>query len=625
MGRDPPPSLLLSLRRTPFCPVLRILGVGSPATFFPRHIKCDKGDPCGQCVRKGRPCLRVTKLKFRHITAPIDADGNRGEPQYEFSKTQKWCRVSGKRLRFIDETSDVTSIHNDDFDSEDDILSDEDVPPSPPRPTPRGQNESSRTVATPQFEGWAPSPATQAIENPSQQPPPIDRVHTYPITKLPALHPYQSPGCASHMSVDEPPRAFSPVPRSQISGPIGSISSFGSAGPSDDPSLPEPQRPFGTSSFPLRDHREASLVRYFTEFIVPAFDFGDSRKRFTTLIPSRAALSPLLLNAVLAVSAKSRDAEDDLAFYDKTAEHYYRVALELLKPALVASASEVGDTHVAAAVLLRLYHKIDLSEVISPSDEAPRSIYDFLVSRTAHHPTPGGLSEAALRGWIRLEIFCAVMRQETLDVRLDDLGFDRALSPADDDTWAWRMVLHSMDVVRYCFGAGGRSSVAYDKLAAYAARWMGAVPESFQPVFVRNPPTGEGDVFPEILLLSDAVVVGMQHFHLNRLLLTAHNPNVPRLGKNQKMAARALDKEITNDIKILCGIADSMGRSNPAHIIACMGITLAGDRLKSQPEQEAVCNMFSATADAFCWDTSPILQHLKDAWGWPEAMACGPG
>ncbi|KAF6832701.1 arca-like protein [Colletotrichum musicola] len=537
----------------------------------------------------------------------LDADGNRGEPQYEFSKTQKWCRVSGKRLRFIDETSDVTSIHNDDFDSEDDILSDEDVPPSPPRPTPRGQNESSRTVATPQLEGWAPSPVTQAIENPNQ-PPPIDRVHTYPITKLPALHPYQSPGCASHVSVDEPPRAFSPVPRSQISGPIGSISSFGSAGPSDDPSLPEPQRPFGTSSFPLRDHREASLVRYFTEFIVPAFDFGDSRKRFTTLIPSRAALSPLLLNAVLAVSAKSRDAEDDLAFYDKTAEHYYRVALELLKPALalVAYPSEVGDTHVAAAVLLRLYHKIDLSEVISPSDEAPGSIYDFLVSRTAHHPTPGGLSEAALRGWIRLEIFCAVMRQETLDVRLDDLGFDRALSPADDDTWAWRMVLHSMDVVRYCFGAGGRSAAAYDKLAAYAARWMGAVPESFQPVFVRNPPAGEGDVFPEILLLSDAVVVGMQHFHLNRLLLTAHNPNVPRLGKNQKLAARALDKEITNDIKILCGIADSMGRSNPAHIIACMGITLAGDRLKSQPEQEAVCNMFSATADAFCWDTSPM-------------------
>lgn len=184
---------------------------------------------------------------------------------------------------------------------------------------------------------------------------------------------------------------------------------------------------------------------------------------------------------------------------------------------------------------------MSVSEVISPSDEAPMSIYDFLVSQTARHPAAGGLSEAALRGWIRLEIFCAVMRQETLDVRLDDLGFDRALSPTDDDTWAWRMVLHSMDVVRYCFGTGGRSVAAYDKLAAYATRWMGAVPESFQPVFVRNPLAGDDEVFPEILLLSDAVVVGMQHFHLNRLLLTAHNPNIPRLGKNQKLATLAMD------------------------------------------------------------------------------------
>lgn len=107
-------------------------------------------------------------------------------------------------------------------------------------------------------------------------------------------------------------------------------------------------------------------MRYFTEFIVPAFDFGDSRKRFTMLIPSRAALSPVLLNAVLAVSAKSRDADEDLAFFDKTAEHYYRAAFELLKPALVASASEVGETHVAAAVLLRLYHKIDSKLSSSP-------------------------------------------------------------------------------------------------------------------------------------------------------------------------------------------------------------------------------------------------------------------
>ncbi|KAJ0307727.1 hypothetical protein Brms1b_009847 [Colletotrichum noveboracense] len=254
-----------------------------------------------------------------------DGDGNRGEPQYEFSETQKWCKINSKRIRFIDETTDINSIHNDDYDSDEDIVSEEEpAPPSPPKAN---------------------------------------------------------------------------------------------------------QRP---------------------------------------------------------IAAKSRDEEETLAFFDKPAEHYYAVALSLLSPVLIDPSAEVDDLHVTAAVLLRLYNSISV----------------------------------------------------------------------------------------------------YEKLSTYAAQWMKAAPETFLPIFVENPPN-EG-VFPEILLINDSVVVGLQFYHLNRILLTAHNPNVPRLGKNLKLAAQTLDvgflsfitypdigmlnfgalvqNEIINDIKIMCGIAESHGRGTPAHM-----------------------------------------------------------
>ncbi|KAF4921534.1 hypothetical protein CGCVW01_v005972 [Colletotrichum viniferum] len=541
---------------------------------------------------------------FRHITVTGDGEGNRGEPQYEFSETQKWCKINSKRIRFIDETTDINSIHND-YDSDEDIVSEEEpAPPSPPKANQRRRRESSNRVA------WAPfSDVGQSnlhASGPEEGSPlPIERGIPYPLTKLPALHPhgpYDSSESAGQASLDDLPRTVSPVPRSQLSGPIGSISSIGSNSVSEDPSLPEPQRSFHSSNFPLKDHREADLVRYFLEFIAPPFDYGDPHRRFTTVLPQHAAISPLLLNAILAIAAKSRDEQETLAFFDKPAEHYYAVALNLLSPVLIDPSAEVDDLHVTAAVLLRLYTSIselDLASLDKPLVDHS-TIWEFLTSR-ANFTTKGSLSEAAFSGWLRLEIWRSVMQQETLKFKLDHLDLDRSLQPADDETWAWRMILHTIDIIGYCFGDETNSAV-YEKLSNYAAQWMKAAPETFLPRFVENP-RNEG-VFPEILLINDSVVVGLQFYHLNRILLTAHNPNVPRLGKNLKLAAQTLDNEIINDIKIMCGIAESHGRSTPAHIIACMGIALAGDRFRSYPEQEALCEVFSSTAEAYAWDTA---------------------
>ncbi|OHW92222.1 hypothetical protein CSPAE12_09233 [Colletotrichum incanum] len=80
----------------------------------------------------------------------------------------------------------------------------------------------------------------------------------------------------------------------------------------------------------------------------------------STLIPQYAALSPALLNAVLALAAKFHDKEGSLAFFDKPADRYYDAAVESLKPAFNDSHLEAEEIEFAAAVLLRIYQVIGI-------------------------------------------------------------------------------------------------------------------------------------------------------------------------------------------------------------------------------------------------------------------------
>ncbi|KAK6209790.1 ArcA-like protein [Colletotrichum tabaci] len=501
----------------------------------------DKGAPCGQCVRKGRDCIRATKLKFRHITGKDEAGDSvrhRGEPQYEFSESQQWCRLSSKRLRFIDETAEINTIHNDGSDSEDDTLSEVDaiLASSTAPTTSQSVIKDARNAHVTPLEDSGPFsiPVIRSREEPSLLP--IERGQPYPLTSLPAPEPQPTLRSlpSNSLNLNDLAQNVSSNIRSQFSGPIGSISDIGSGSSAEDPSLPEPRRTFDGTSLPLRDRREAYLVRFFVDHIAAPFDFGDTFNRVSTLIPQYAALSPVLLNAVLALAAKSNDREEKLAFFDKPASRYHDIAVDLLEPVLSDSHSEVDEIQFAAAVLLRIYQIID---TVRATIQAPPAILDFLTSHV-RVPEKGSLLEATIWSWMNAEIFRSVMRNEPLNLCfLDPINFDRSLEPADDHVWAFRMILHTIDILDYVFGET-KDPTTYSQLASYAARWIRAAPDSFTPVFVQSPP--ENEFFPEILLINDSAVLGNMHYQLSRVLLTMHNPDAPRLSKRSSHAARVM-------------------------------------------------------------------------------------
>ncbi|TKW50347.1 hypothetical protein CTA1_568 [Colletotrichum tanaceti] len=562
-----------------------------------------------------------------------DGSRNRGEPQYEFSESQKWCRLSSKRIRFIDETAEINSIHHDGSDSEeDDTLSEvvDAVPTGSTAPT------ASQSVAKHVGNAHAApledtGPASIPVVLPGgehQSLLPIERGQPYPLTNSPAPEPQSalllhSPPSNSLENLDDlVTQNLSSNARSQFSGPIGSISDVGSGISAEDPSLPEPRRTFDGTGLPLKSRREAYLVRLFVDRTAAPFDFGDalSRASLSALIPQYAALSPVLLNAVLALAARSNDRDGKLPFFDKPAGRYHDVAVHLLGPALSDAHSEVDEIHFAAAVLLRIYQIID---TVGATIQAPPAILDFLTSRV-RVPEKGSLLEATIWSWIPAEIFWSVMRNEPLNLGLnmcfpDPVGFDRSLGPADDHVWASRMMLHTMDVLDYAF-AETKDPTTHARLASYAAGWIAAAPDSFVPVFVQSPPPPENGLFPEILLINDSAVLGNMCYQLSRVLLTMHDPDAaaPRLSRGSSRVARAMENEIRTDVKVICGIAESISGCNPAHIVASIAIALAAAYLTIREEQVELYRLFSQTATYFCWETGLIMNRLREAWGWSE-------
>jgi hypothetical protein len=115
----------------------------------------------------------------------------------------------------------------------------------------------------------------------------------------------------------------------------------------------------------------------------------------------------------------------------------------------------------------------------------------------------------------------------------------------------------------------------------------------------------------------DEIIIGLQHYHLSRILLAAHNPRVPRLGPGRVQALRAMDEEIREHVRKMCGMCLSNPSTPPNFTYASMGVTMAGDKFTDRREQEALIAILETCDRQHAWPTGHAMENLKAAWGWP--------
>ncbi|CAH0046795.1 unnamed protein product [Clonostachys solani] len=504
------------------------------------------------------PCSQCAKRKLSCNKGSKARFRLMSEGSKEFPSDQTWCRTISKRIEFVDQSLEIARQYDGGSEAEDEEF-------------PADRFKDHAHISPPIAENCDPNsrlpPASNSLSIEDQIISQISPQTGSDISQSPLIRDWAQP--ASECSIESTIRQFKRLELPQAA---------------------------------LKEKDKALLIRHFVQVVGPAFDFYDEGRKVGRELTERAISCQPLLHLVYNASAKSLGLSLDL---DNPSES--------LDSPIALSHIDDGNNGAAAALLSRFIFNLEDRHDLSQS-------FTILDTPSPRFHIQDEFQEAIMWASLRQEVFFALMNQRHVDVPVDrhaleSLLQDHLLQTADDGTWCNRMLLHLFDTIQYCFG-DAHSSSTYDQLFSYANTWMSSKPSSFTPVFSQDGP--DGQILPEIWFLHSCAAAGMQYYHLVRILLTAHNPRVPRIGPAKKAAIEWIDEQVRGHAKMVCGIAESLEEINPGHLSACMAIALAGDYFHEEEEQAILLNLMTKTSSYYGWSTGSTQKYLQETWKLPE-------
>lgn len=324
----------------------------------------------------------------------------------------------------------------------------------------------------------------------------------------------------------DPGSAPSPTPHMDVAGIRGEISRVAV---SKDISRTYGPVPHGSTlglasvdsvPYPLTEHHEVRLMQYYLTYMCTwvchvifdqgrdrgtellEFDLCDSRRHFANVVPPRAASCPTLLNAIFALS--SRHLSLNAQFDPYASDRYHQACLKHLTTISSDSSALNDDNLLAATILLRTLEELDVP-LIGTDHEGHLLGIQLFMNTCDSTTAPSSLRLASFWIGMRQEVTMSYASQRPVKIKLDHEFIDRSFSPADDDTWANRIVVHSADVINYCFGNSGPNRLRYQELIDYDQAWLRARPVSWLPIAYSAPNESSGEAFPHIIYLNHAV------------------------------------------------------------------------------------------------------------------------
>ncbi|CAI9635067.1 unnamed protein product [Alternaria burnsii] len=602
-----------------------------------RHIKCVKlrdSEKCKYCTERKKPCVRGNAFRFRPVTAVkfnAGEDIGSAEQSLEFRVGQQWVDIPSS-LHFVEPNKDSGDEEEHEAVPEgeanpESTSNDVDVTSNGRRPDQSLDGVSSEsqlassyrdvnpfaTVPIPEFDDTSDLPSIHDVLSTTHIPPSL--VHgtsagsnnaSQHIRAASSINPLAN---TSHWQASPGSlQRLSQSPSVSKKSPFGSITNNQSPYNSTafSPSSAPPLR------WPVNSAHEARLFHHYLFFCTSWIDVCDPRRHFAVEVPKRAAHFPVILNGILGVAARHCWLMGKAA---DVSQPYIDQCLQALIVALEDPLAHWDENFLIAVILLRLH------EEMGESDEHCHHLGTArILNSISSFAADGGLRESASWVSLRQHIYVSLTTQKPLNLSLDNYRHSAVFSEFDDESWANRIIFLFANVLQAVFGGSNNGSEnvsreTWKDLSDEVDEWERTKPWTFSAFHV-EPDAGdrfEGS-WPEQLCPSGVVAVGLQYYHLCKILLTIYSPNASLVGLAGVRARKSTDAAIRKHMRITIGYGVSNSHCGNAmfqgsHILSACGAYIIDPR-----EQQACVEYLEQLQKLIGWRTDGVLRDLREQW-----------
>ncbi|XHG08615.1 hypothetical protein AWENTII_011709 [Aspergillus wentii] len=367
---------------------------------------------------------------------------------------------------------------------------------------------------------------------------------------------------------------------------------------------PSPQsQPFSLSE------REAILMRNFVENMALWADITDPQRHFEVEVPMRAVDEPVLRFAIFAFSSRHIDRQEN----SETAEalQYHNHCLQLLIPVLSGVRDDITEVILAAVAILRQHEEMDCEDNQFHLTGTTR-----ILNTVSSFGSSGGLGEAAAWLCLRQDIYISLTSQKPLRTDLQSFDSSDVFQRNDDFAWASRMVFLLAKVLKCAFSH--ESSTAQRNvlrgIEGEVENWNITKPRTFNPIrFV--PRSQERQMrFPSIWMLLSVHVVGLQYYHLAKIVLAFSSRPSSLPAYENFRHSRNIEKTVRNHLLTVLGLAKSNTKAENTLFTARHSLVAWGWVLRHKLDQEAAEDLLKDMETTTGWNMKQLIQSLRDQW-----------
>ncbi|KAL3455100.1 hypothetical protein BJX64DRAFT_80318 [Aspergillus heterothallicus] len=545
-----------------------------------RHIKCTitKGAPsCNECTRLSRVCRLDPPFRFKTVRHVYQkSQGTASKFELAWDDRQPWVKVPHS-LMFVEESAE-------DPDSDVQLEAPIDNPPAATNFTATSHLHTTNISST-------------------QEQFPITDNHGRTLPPLPGSSPPDERRTISSIGI-------SPKPANGPS-PLPSVSSWADLSPSLSSLSPNLSVP------PAMTSREAFLLRSFIQNHAPKYDICDSNSHFSSEVPRRALQIPMVLKAVLSLSARHdaiMSGSDDWE-----SSEYHSQCVELLLRALAKREGAYDDNLLITVVLLRVYE-----ELAPNTDEKCHWLGSTrLLNTMARSASSGGLAEAVSWQFLRQAIYACLVEYQPMHLNLENYEHSSVFQRRDDAAYANNIIFLCARIIQLRSGSNAHSFEASDWqfLSDSVESWYRERPISWQPLKYKEANPDEGKPFPELWMVSPPAVVGLQYYYTSRIILETSNRHEDIVSDFELARLKRVEEQIiASHIINVIGLSKSNETVDNAYFMACHLLKRYGFCLRHPCERQGSLEFLSLVEKRMGWPTTKIIHELEAEWGELRAL-----